>query len=489
MMKKISLIIAISLCVAISSLYAQNLKAYLYHNTFFSTADGPYVETYISIVGSSVKFLKNDNGKYQGSVEITMMFKLDNEIKDFKKYELLSPETDDSTNIFINFIDQQRFLLPNGNYDFDILIADKNTDVLPIVITQPLTVDFPYDKINISGIEFIESFSKSESPNILTKSGFDLVPYVSNFFPEEIDKITFYSEVYNTSAILGGEKKFLVTCYIEGFEHEQVVNDFIRYKREETKQVNILFNEFSIRKLPTGNYNLVIEVRDKKNNPLASRKVFFQRSNPNIQMNLTEIESLDIDNTFVTKITDQDTLTDFMRSLYPISSQIETAFANRIVENGDVVSMQKYFYNFWLTRDNLQPKEAWLKYYEEVKKVNAAYKVINQKGHQSDRGRVYLQYGPPNAVAESYHEPNAYPYEIWHYYELKGQRNKKFVFYCRELATNDFELIHSDAVGELSNYQWQFVIHERGDAPYSIDQQEYYNHWGSKINDYYNTPR
>ena len=124
-----------------------------------------------------------------------------------------------------------------------------------------------------------------------------------------------------------------------------------------------------------------------------------------------------------------------------------------------------------------------------VKKVNAAYKVVNQKGYQSDRGRVYLQYGPPNAVAESYHEPNAYPYEIWHYYELKGQRNKKFVFYCRELATNDFELIHSDAVGELSDYQWQFVIHERGDAPYSIDQQEYQNHWGSKINDYYNTPR
>jgi len=488
-MKKIIFLIIIAFTFSIFSTQAKDLKAYLFYCTFLSPEEGPFIETYISVDGNSVLFEKNESGKFQGVLEITMLFKLNSEIKDFMKYDLLSPEIDDTTNINFHFIDQQRFLLPNGVYDFEILIADKNRETLPFIITRPVNIDFPYDKVSLSGIELIESFTKTESQNALTKSGYDLVPFVSNFFPDNINKLTFYSEVYNTDKVLGQDEKFLISYYIESYETERALPKYIRYKKETSNSVCILFNEFDISDLPSGNYSLAIEIRDRENNLLVSNSLFFQRSNPNIQINIHDISTINIKNTFVEKFTSMDTLVENIRSLSPISTQLEKSFARNLVKDPDLKIMKQYFWNFWVTRDNLDPEDAWLKYADEVKKVNASYATVTKEGYESDRGRVYLKYGPPNAISESYNEPNAYPYEIWHFYELNSQRNRKFVFYTHELATNDFELVHSDAVGEINNYQWQFFIHDRGNNPANIDQQRMENHWGSKINDYFDNPR
>ena len=488
-MKKIIALFILTLIFSTFASQARDLKAYLFYCTFLSLEDGPFIETYISVDGKSVTFIEAENGKFQGTLEITMIFKLDGEIKDFKKYDLLSPDISDTTNINFHFIDQQRFLLPNGLYDFEILIADKNKETLPFVITRPVNIDFPYDEVSISGIELIESFSKAEKTGVLTKSGYDLVPYVSNFFSQTQNKLTYYSEIYNTEIILGKDEKFLVTSYIESYETEKPMPKFIEYKKVVTQPVNVLFNEFDISDLPSGNYSLVIEVRDRENNQLAYNSLFFQRSNPSIKINVQDIAAININNTFAERIGSADTLAEHIRSLDPISSQLERAFTQNLAKAPDLRTMQQYFYNFWYTRDNLDPEGSWLKYAEQLKIADASFGTGMKKGYDTDRGRVFLKYGPPNAISESYNEPNAFPYEIWHFYELSNQRNRRFVFYSRELATNDFELVHSDAVGEISNYQWQFVIHGREFAPVGIDDQIVPNHWGSRINDYYITPR
>lgn len=469
--------------------FSQNIKAYLYYNSFYSPETGPYLETYLSVAAQSIRFLPTDNGNYQGAVNIMMLFKLNDQVVEFKKYDLLSPEIADTTQSQFNFIDQQRFALPDGTYDFELMIADKNKDLPPVVISRPVIIHYPPDTVTISGIELVESFSTSNSPNVLAKSGYDLVPYVSNYFPETMNRLTFYAEAYHTEKVLGTAEKFMVTCSIESFETETPIAEFTRIKREDTRPVNVIFNEFDISRLPTGNYNLVIELRNKQNELLASNQLFFQRSNPNMQINVADIAGINLENTFVKKIARRDTLAEYVRMLSPISTQIEKSFAQSLVKTADLETLQKYFLNFWMIRDNFNPELAWKIYREEVDKADASFRTRTKKGYETDRGRVYLQYGSPNAISESYYEPNAYPYEIWHYYQLKNQRNKKFVFYSREISTNDFELIHSDAIGELANYQWQFLIHERGNAPHGLDQDQMEDHWGSKIDDYFDNPR
>jgi GWxTD domain-containing protein len=251
-----------------------------------------------------------------------------------------------------------------------------------------------------------------------------------------------------------------------------------------------VLNEFDISKLPSGNYLVVIEARNKLNELLGRNEMFFQRSNPGIQFDIHDLASIDVNSTFAHRITNSDTLQEYLRCLDPIATEIEKTFIYKQSKIADLQTRQQFFYNFWLSRDLINPENAWREYYEQVRIVDAAYKTQVSRGYETDRGRVYLKYGPPNIISESYNEPSSYPYEIWHYYELgNNQRNKKFVFYATDLLTNSFTLLHSDAIGEISNYKWQIFLNSRWYDPYSVDALQAPDIYGGKADDYYRNPR
>jgi GWxTD domain-containing protein len=204
---------------------------------------------------------------------------------------------------------------------------------------------------------------------------------------------------------------------------------------------------------------------------------------------MNDLANMNITNTFVDKIPDGDTLVDFLKSLEPISSEAERDYMFNLVKTTNYIMMKRFFYNFWLTRNYGDPEDAWMQYHYEVRKVNASYETPTKRGYASDRGRVYLKYGPPNHMTESYNEAAAYPYEIWHYYTLGKQRDKRFVFATKDMVTNDFRLIHSDALGELANYRWQLEIYRRNWIPSSIDQTEPPETWGNDASKLYRQPR
>ncbi|NVN95160.1 MAG: GWxTD domain-containing protein [Bacteroidetes bacterium] len=459
---------------------AKKLQADLSYASFYSPEHGPYIETYLSVYGKSVYFVKNKNGKYQATIEITMLFKQNDSIKDFKKYNLYSPEAQDSLNVNFNFIDQQRFTLANGNYTYELIIADKNSSIQPYRINQDILIEYSQNQVNMSGIELIESFKKTEIPNIVSKSGYDLIPYVSDFYPENTKKITFYSEIYNIEKNYGKAEAFLVTYYIESYETMKLMSNLVQKKREQSKPVNVFFGEFDISKLPSGNYNLAIEVRDKFNKVLALSKLFFQRSNPSIRFELKDIANLEVEETFAGKFLDKDSLVDYIKSLYPISTDLEKTFINDQLKEMDLKTMQQYFFNFWLQRNTVSPENNWLAYQKEVEKVNFNYSTKVRRGYETDRGRVYLQYGAPNEIVDKPFDAGAslkdggygsIPYQIWHYYKLNNQSNKKFVFANPDLALNDYSLIHSDALGEINNPNWTRKLSRNNDVNQEEDSQ------------------
>lgn len=488
---KIASVLIIIFLLGLSSLHAKNLNAFLSYATFYAAETGPYIETYLTIEGQSANYLLNENNKFQASIQVVVLFKLGDEIVNYDKYELNSPELDDTLKITTNFIDQQRYTLPNGNYEFEIQLWDKNSEAKPFINLQPLVINYPENEVVVSGIELVNSYTKTEEGGVLSKHGYDIVPYIFNYYPEHVNKLTFFAEVYNTESILGVGEKYLLKYYIVPIDKEKPLAKYIQQKKEVSGSVNIIFNEFDITNLPSGNYFLVIEARDKKNEILGLNRIFIQRSNPRIQISVMDLAYLDISNTFVSHISDIDTLREYIEYLNPISSAQERGFADVHLNTSDVETLQKFFYNFWVSKDNLEPEKAWNRYLAEVNKVNYAYSTQIQKGYDTDRGRIYLKYGAPNAISESYNEPATYPYEIWHYYVLEnGQRNKKFVFYTQDLVTNDFTLLHSDVTGELSNYRWQQVLYSRVRPGNNIDQGvEEDGIWGGNSKRYFDIPR
>ncbi|MBQ6770683.1 MAG: GWxTD domain-containing protein [Bacteroidales bacterium] len=491
-MKKVFATLMIMLLTVTGMAQVKMLKPYLSTTIYDVPGLTPYVENALAVDCRSAVYKEFEPGKFKATVEITTIFKHDDKVCNFSKIALDSPVVTDTTNLDGAFIDQQRFSLPNGEYKMEISVVDLNAkDQIPSHDVMTVSVDFPDGTPAVSDILFFDSYTKAAQPSSCTKSGMDFLPRVYPFFGASDAKLKFYAELYNSDKLYD-EGKFLVSYYIESSESSSVMRDFTFSKRFDVNKVNIVMNTLDVSDLPSGNYYLVVEMRDRNNELVCSNSAFFQRSNPGVGYHIDDIAGVDVSNTFVSGFTDIDTLRLFISYLDPICSETERNYSTSLVKTGDMKTMQQFMFNFWSTRAPLNPGQAWKDYLGAVKRVNMSFKTTSTPGYRTDRGYVFLKYGQPDKIVESPNEPNAYPYAIWHYYAVANQRNKRFVFMSKDESTNDYHLIHSDVVGEVNNYRWQMEIYSRVYGvgyDQGLDQTKYENMWGSHADDLYNNPR
>jgi len=492
-MKKTFVIILLALIslTGNAQMKTKRLKPYLSTTTYCAPGVTPFVENAIAIENRSAVYKEFEPGKFKATVEIQTVFRQGDNICAFSKIALDSPVVTDTANLDGAFIDQQRFSLPNGIYQMEINVLDMNSgDALPVE-TVSVEVNYPDDVPAISDILLFDSYAKAEKQTACTKSGFDFLPRVYPFYGANEDKLHFYAEVYNSDKLYD-EGKFLVNYYFETVESSNKVQKYIFNKRFDVNKVNVLLNTIDISELPSGNYYLVVEMRDRSNELICSKSWFFQRSNPNKTYELDDLASVSIANTFVNEITEIDTLRKYIRYLDPICTELERSYCSSMVKTDDVRTMQQFLFNFWSRRSPMNPKQGFEDYLAAVRRVNMSFGTTSFPGYRSDRGYVFLKYGEPDKIMDVPDEPAARPYAIWHYYEVAHQHDKKFVFMAPDRSSNDYQLIHSNMIGEINNPRWPLEIYggiygqgyDQG-----VDQTEYERGWGSHAVDYYNDPR
>jgi len=449
------------------------LESFLSFSSFNST-EGPYLESYLSVNSNTIKLIKNSENFYSGKVSVSIDVFSNDSLYFSDKYVLESPNYKFKDNNDLFFIDQQRIKLNNGYYVINVVIKDENQENDNNVIKHTKEMYVNYVNISISDIQLLERYEKEDSINFLTKSGYNLYPTALNFYPKSYDSLLFYFETYNTNLIK--EKKYLINTYIENFDNGKKLSNFYKVFRENSSEFKGKLLKYNIQNLKTGNYNLVCEIRDLKNKLIYTKKKFFQRSNNLINNNRSNIIINDIN--FSRDITNIDTLKKYIDYLYPISNNNEDFNAKNQFKYNNLELMQNYFFEFWVSRNPNNPFFEWQNYLLQVKSVNKAYKNQKKKGYLTDRGRVYLQYGAPNSINKADDPSSSYPYEIWHYYKLKNQSDKKFVFVNKNPATNEFRLIYSNVTGESTNLEWIRKI-EQNEIP----------ELGNDFNDNYLNPR
>ena len=486
-MKRITFLIIAGFLLSMTG-YTTNIQAYLSYAVFNTPDNKPYIETYLIVNGNTLHYISKGNGDFQGVLDVQLIFKQGDSIVNFGKYELAGPLIQDTSSGFLNILDVQRYSLPPGDYSIEFTINDQNSEQEAILSKDEFSIQFPESEMYFSDIEFLHSYTKSDEEDILIKSGYKLIPYVFNYYPEAVKELVFYTELYDSKKVVDDDQ-FILYYYIRPFEVDKKLDQFFYMKKMSGQTITPLLNSIDISLLPSGNYLFVLETRDRNNILLSKKETYFQRENENVELNLNNMLVADLSNTFVDKIDSRDSLVLYIDYLYPISTDMQKVFAKSLAESSDIETLQKYFLNFWVERDGFYPEEAWEAYHFLVKQTNHEFRSVTIAGYKTDRGRVYLQYGAPNGIAKSYNEPAAYPYEIWQYYDLNGQRDIKFVYVSRDVATNDFQLIHSNARGELSNYRWQVNIYQRTWDPYNLDEKVIPPSYGSFATDYYMQPR
>lgn len=473
----------------------KSARAFLSYSVFDVPGVSPYIETSLAFDCNSLEYVETEKGRFHSEVNVTVYFKKGADIVKYDKYTISSPVLTDTSNIFSAFIDQQRYFLPTGDYEMVIEIKDANSSHTLNPTVQNISIAFPAEGQYFSDIQLVESYKPLEkgAERPCAKNGLDIVPMIHTFYPSHINKLSYYTEIYNSDKVLGKGEKYLFMSYIETHESLTRLEQYSATKRITAQEVNVVMNNIDISELPTGNYHLVLETRNKQNEVIASKSVFFQRDNINVNTDLDDISHLNIERCFTRGITSIDSLRMYILCMEPVSSEAERDYAFNLVKTDDVKTMQQYMHHFWAKRYPINPAEAWQNYYAKVLYVNKVYPAINKKGWQSDRGRVYLKYGAPDKISDSYNEPGAYPYEIWHYQTLNTkQRNKRFVFMTLDIVTNDFFLLHSDATGEVYNPRWTTDIYKRTYGTYfdyGVDNAAQPNSFGDRALELWNNPR
>ena len=473
-----------------------NLTVYFNYGTFSTSNSKPYLETYLTISGNSVKFAPITNG-FQASVNVSWKIMKDTSIIKSANYNLKSPVISDTLQT-PSFIDNQRFSLDNGIYNLVLIVTDNANPSKTTKHSEKITILFNRDKkIYTSDIQILESYAKTNVPSILTKSGYNLIPYNINYFPKKQTAIKFYMETYNLDTLIGNGSKFMFNYYIENKETLRRLDEFSGFKKQTSNKVNPLLAQFDITALSSGNYNLVIEARDSLNQMLSQKKWFFQRQNDIESLSGYENGNFRSLETFFNSVQDADSLKQMVECLWPISSYKEREWQQTQATKKDPALMRSYLTDYWKKEaaDTANPLKLWFDYYKLVLETNALLKCGKQKGYYTDRGRVYLQYGKPDQRNQVNSEPETYPYEIWQYYRIYDKAtkrfftNKKFVFANFMISDDCYKLIHSEVRGEVYDERWQLRLVDRSQQKLDFDQTKPEKYYGNNIDENFSNPR
>ncbi len=121
----------------------------------------------------------------------------------------------------------------------------------------------------------------------------------------------------------------------------------------------------------------------------------------------------------------------------------------KVVANpGDVKKIQKakaserdsLLAAYWKERDPTPgtPKnELYDEFYSRIQDANKLFHFSKRDGWNTDRGRIYIKYGPPEEILRDIQGAEAFArYEIWYYHQIRRQ----FIFYDR-LGSGEFRLL------------------------------------------------
>ena len=461
-------------------------QVFFNYKIYYTPDHQPYISTLLQFSSGTFKYKATDGG-LMANVEITQVFRYKDSVIFFDKYLLSSPLMADS--VVQDFYDAQRYGIGPGIYNYELIIKDMiSGDV--VSGEQSIRIDeFQSSQIQFSDIEFIEDAYKTEEQNNFVKNGFFTLPYLTNYFPPEVNKIAYYFEVYNADKVLGAGENYLLTYSITDFRTGLPVENIFKFQRTAAQPITPIIAYLPIEQLPSGEFNLQINVVNSASDTVYTKEVYFQRRNLEEENMILTMENIQIDKSFETMIP-RDSIPYFLGSIMPISPGYEYETIRIMLKGTDTTQMAKYFYAFWVKTSPSRPYDAWLKYKIQVYNVERLFATQIKTGYETDRGRIYLKYGPPDALMDRPNEPSAYPYQIWQYYRIGQRSNVKFVFYNPDLVTNDFPLLHSEMQGELQNYRWELDLHQRNSTGGNVDDPSGGNtiHYGGNSGTYFINP-
>ena len=461
----------------------ENLKAYIDVKDFYHPETGNYAEIELQFAIQSTSLKTIGDTALQASLALYFDFMSKNKLVKSDAYILNSPFYQIKDSLIEDFYEIKRYSLEPGKYELRIRIKDLNSvENKEVSGTNNFTIKEISNKIAVSDIVPAEYVIKSDEQSVFQRSGLHIIPMFSNFFSSRTNTLPVYCELYNTA--IKNDTVLGVMYRIMNSKNYAELEEYTTISRFETGPFVARFKAINIELLGSGSYLLEICVINKDFEILATSSYPFERDN-----DMTAILNSDniILNPAFQESIPEDSITYYLESLIPISKPAEVKNIVSTIKTKNNDKCRKHIQAFWIKTAPTESYEAWMKYKKQVDFVEKVYGNNFQEGFETDRGRVYLQYGAPSNLVAREASPSEYPYEIWTYNKIGVFSNKRFVFYNPDLVNRAYRLLHSDMIGELKNNSWPQILSKRNTVNGNIDNpnQNNIDHWGGNSNEYF----
>jgi len=429
---------------------------------FRGVEDSLYVELYYSFPAKALTY-EYDEEVYTGSLEldVTVFERTGDPVSIKNRAFRMNYSVVDTTGEQLNqsVIGQSALFLPPGEYDIKIKAIDsgypENTDSVSFPVDLS---ELPEKHVAISDIQFANSIQQiPEDPdNSFYKNTLEVIPNPSRIFGVGHPILFYYLEVYNLleDAVEGEEYNVRAAVY------DAVGNQY--FERENIKkrvhESSVEVGTVNTSAFQSGTYTLSIAIVDPASNIVVSSSRRFFIFNP--QHGIAEAARDEMPGGVVASVysvmSEEDLDREFEQMRYITSSRDRREYNDLDTKK----EKQEFLFEYWRQLDpdpgtpvNLVRQE----YLSRIQYVNERYGFGSREGWRSDRGRIFIIYGPPDEYERYPSRIDTKPYEIWHYHQLQG--GVIFVFVDRT-GFDDYQLVHSTHRSELRDDNWRQYIRQ-----------------------------
>jgi GWxTD domain-containing protein len=286
--------------------------------------------------------------------------------------------------------------------------------------------------------------------NRMPKNGFDVICNPLGVFSTEDTAMYLYAEVYNLGYDPGNASRFRLS-YTALDRFGKVAREFGTKERTKPGESAVIAEEFDITDFPTGHYELRIVATDLVNEQADTARMDFAIVAPYS----ASLVSADLDAGFIDPY-DSLSLKEKQNLVYYMLTPVEKKTLEQLEDKGKEEFLRRY----WQERDEdptTRVIENRLEMIRRYQYANENFSTTEEKtdGWFSDRGRIYMTYGPWEDMDDIQHPQGGNPYQVWHYYSVR--EGAVFVFEDKR-GFEDYQLTHSNVEGEVFSSYWNEIL-------------------------------
>ncbi len=304
----------------------------------------------------------------------------------------------------------------------------------------------------LSSIQLARRISRAQDPDgPFVKSGRTVQPYPDAFYGGPLTRVTYYAEVYGLPADLG---EYTLLAYLsESSRPVPVASTQTRTVRP-VQPVDVIVGAVDVSALPTGEYTLHLAVLNAANEALseATKRLFV--INPDVVRPEATVAEAQDDELLYLAMGEEELETNIQHVRVIAGSRERQQLLAATTDE----DRRAFLLRFWRGRDAASGTTGSRRvFYDRLPLVNERYRYGGIPGYRTDRGRVYLTYGPPSGTDRQSITADAAPFEVWTYENITGEGLSEFVFVDR-FNSGEMQLVHSTVTGEISLPNWQQEI-------------------------------